>query len=399
MSPTKKSKKDSRNREDPSRAVFIQREINYSLFKEVLPQVVGLRVESTNPITVYLDSPGGDISFADLISNLVRCPNQDGRSCKMITVASGFVASSAADMLALGDYAIAYPFSQILYHGTRHFDEDHEITLEKIPGLAASLRANNEQYAFRLAARMFRRMVFHIIVNLKERIRPGDLIGPSELFNAKQIDGFLGILKERLKAQSSLLNNTATKQNKFKELVATLRAKDGHGGGIDASDQPGLFKHLLDVELSANPGKELIHLLPVVEDDYVQIRDFFFGRYVRNLTSIISNSGKTFLSPNESEQLKEVERKGKKEATMFLLNTVSPRLEPLWFFVVSLCRSLQEGEYPMTAEEAYWCGLVDEVVGTKLPCMRTEVNEASSNEQSPPSSQSQPGDLPSTLPP
>ena len=43
----------------------------------------------------------------------------------------------------------------------------------------------------------------------------------------------------------------------------------------------------------------------------------------------------------------------------------------MWHIVVSICRVLQSGEYPLTPEDAYWMGLVDEVVGSQLPCMRT----------------------------
>jgi hypothetical protein len=54
----------------------------------------------------------------------------------------------------------------------------------------------------------------------------------------------------------------------------------------------------------------------------------------------------------------------------YIVNTVSPRLEPLWFLAVSLARTLQEGEFPLNTTEAYWLGLVDEVVGSGLPCLR-----------------------------
>jgi hypothetical protein len=54
----------------------------------------------------------------------------------------------------------------------------------------------------------------------------------------------------------------------------------------------------------------------------------------------------------------------------YIIKTVSPRLEPLWFLVISLARTLQEGEFPINPEEAYWLGLIDEIVGSKLPSLR-----------------------------
>jgi hypothetical protein len=340
-----------------------------------------LRGESAEPICVYIDSNGGDIFFADLLTNLIRCPNQDGVRCQMITIASGFVGSCAADMLALGDYAIAYPFSQIHYHGTRQ--HDNEITLQKIPFLAASLRATNEQYAFRLAYRMFKRMVFHMMIFVSGKINPNstqikDLFA---FYEDHKIGEFIAHLKVKLKDQPVLLNATLARQEKFRKLVASLRAGDNKT--IDTKNQSELFKHLLDLEVKENPGQSIMEILPKVEEDFAQIRDFFFGMYQRNLQSIVQESCMVFLAPEELAQLQQEKSKGDKEAQVYILKTVSPRLEPLWFFVISLCRALQEGEFPMDPEHAYWAGLVDEINGANLPSMRA-TNEAfmsASNEQ------------------
>jgi hypothetical protein len=46
-------------------------------------------------------------------------------------------------------------------------------------------------------------------------------------------------------------------------------------------------------------------------------------------------------------------------------------MHPLWYFVVSLFRLLQQGEFTLTPRDAYWLGIVDEVIGaTDLPCPR-----------------------------
>jgi hypothetical protein len=54
-----------------------------------------------------------------------------------------------------------------------------------------------------------------------------------------------------------------------------------------------------------------------------------------------------------------------------LIKKVRPILEPMWSFFVALCHALQEGENELTAKDAFWLGLVDEVQGdSDLPCMR-----------------------------
>ena len=37
----------------------------------------------------------------------------------------------------------------------------------------------------------------------------------------------------------------------------------------------------------------------------------------------------------------------------------------LWSFFVALCHALQEGENELTATDAFWLGLIDEVMGVK----------------------------------
>ncbi len=57
-----------------------------------------------------------------------------------------------------------------------------------------------------------------------------------------------------------------------------------------------------------------------------------------------------------------------------LVKKVRPTLEPMWSFFVALCHALQEGENELTARDAYWLGLVDEVMGVaELPSMRVIV--------------------------
>jgi hypothetical protein len=45
------------------------------------------------------------------------------------------------------------------------------------------------------------------------------------------------------------------------------------------------------------------------------------------------------------------------------IDAVRPHFQPLWSFFVALCHALQEGENELTATDAFWLGLIDEIVG------------------------------------
>jgi hypothetical protein len=53
-----------------------------------------------------------------------------------------------------------------------------------------------------------------------------------------------------------------------------------------------------------------------------------------------------------------------------LVEMVRPMLQPIWSFFVALCHALQEGENRLTATDAYWLGLADEVIGENLMSLR-----------------------------
>jgi hypothetical protein len=40
-----------------------------------------------------------------------------------------------------------------------------------------------------------------------------------------------------------------------------------------------------------------------------------------------------------------------------------PVIQPIWLFFVALCHILQERDNVLTAADAYWLGLIDEVIG------------------------------------
>src|SRR4051812_12350164 len=115
---------DPRFRENPERGVFATQDINNDLFNTLAPQIMRLRQSSREPICLYIDSVGGSVFYAQRLLDLITAPTQDGDVPRLISVAIGFAASSAADLLALGDYAIAYPSAVIYYHGTRESREE-----------------------------------------------------------------------------------------------------------------------------------------------------------------------------------------------------------------------------------------------------------------------------------
>lgn len=137
-----------------------------------------------------------------------------------------------------------------------------------------------------------------------------------------------------------------------------------------------ILKHLLDFELSEKKPSHWTFSaggFDLFASDFRKLADFLFGKHHGVLEDHIKGFGVLFLNP---EQMREAELKRAEnpmEADTWVKSAVRPVIEPLWHFVVALCRLLQQGENRLTAEDGYWLGLVDEVVGARLPSLRLVV--------------------------
>ncbi len=104
-------------RPNADRSIFLNDLLGPDLLKKLTPEILKLQASGHEPITLYIDSFGGNTFYAAALRGLLRSPNQDGLFCSLITVATGFAASSAADLLVAGNYAIAYQHARVVCHG------------------------------------------------------------------------------------------------------------------------------------------------------------------------------------------------------------------------------------------------------------------------------------------
>ena len=145
-------------------------------------------------------------------------------------------------------------------------------------------------------------------------------------------------------------------------------------GAKPAEIQVQVFKFILDYEMTREredqwelSGGGLIE----VERDFNQFIDYFLGEYRQHLEALIPELGDLFLDDNGLAEWKQLKDRNTQEKTTWLRTNVEPKMHPLWYFVVSLFRLLQQGEFYLTPRDAYWLGIVDEVIGdTDLPCPR-----------------------------
>src|SRR5580698_11665671 len=99
-------------------------------------------------------------------------------------------------------------------------------------------------------------------------------------------------------------------------------------------------------------------------DDFFLLNEYMANNNSERLKGWCTSFGKWTLPKEQMAEIDAIDDKDKQLEK--LIESVRPILQPVWSFFVALCHALQEGENELTAIDAYWLGLVDEVIGEEL---------------------------------
>jgi hypothetical protein len=241
--------------------------------------------------------------------------------------------------------------------------------------LASSLRRTNEFFAVRLARRAFPRFALRL-TQLKDAF--------AEFTNLKRpisgiaaISGLINELNRNLSRENWRLVREALRRQR---IIRDLNLSVGkHLGRFKDSSKMTPSKFESEMLKAVVNYKVKIHKkdkwllsgvgLREVCEDFDLLHDFHFGSQRRDLNRLVSVFNIMFLS---KEQQKEYEQlvATKDEKRKWLEERSESKLEPLWYFMVSLCRLLQSDDFDLDPKEAYWLGLIDEIPGSNLPNLR-----------------------------
>ncbi|MCE0484296.1 MAG: ATP-dependent Clp protease proteolytic subunit [Methylacidiphilales bacterium] len=361
-------------RENPSRCVYLTGPINQDLVNRLTSKINELRCASSDPITVYIDSPGGSTSHAHTIRRLIKAPNPDGVRCRLIAVVTGSAASAAADFLALADYAYAFGHTDILFHGVRQ-DPDAFLTVEDAHLLATNLQESNEFYAMRLARSAFARFILRISQLQDEFLKYRNTTGE----HSEALDGLLGALRAKLTpANREAVKSAHQKQKIIEELNVSvnksIRKKKKFQNFSQSQMEVLIFEAILRYKQAKHAKDRVEWLLSKygieeITQDFRLLADFFWGKPKRDMAELMDMYGELLLSDELQKAYKEL-KETEENRTKWLYQHSNKPILPLWYFMVSLCRILQTADFSFDPREAYWLGFVDEVPGSNLPNMR-----------------------------
>jgi ATP-dependent protease ClpP protease subunit len=386
MSGQEPIRRDPKYRPNYNRSVTISGVIDNELVARLLPEIVRLQSISRNSITVYIDSPGGDTECAKMLLDALRASDQDrSEPCRLITVALGEASSAASDILMAGDYALAYPYSRILCHGTRHIiDQPTALTKDDAAAVAKQMAGLDEGFAITLARNcsdrfMFRFSSFWLSLDKFDKGGPG-LFGYVNSVTSKNIaESMISILKcgyvnKAILEQLAMAGQTANEVASFANnpnLMEALKISD-------ELKRKALIQTAILNDALANVSSETS--FANLETRYFLLCDFFEHHHREMISKLKTRWLEDFCNdPLHDAAYLKTRRTGfssDEDWWKAVFQYMDTMCFSLWFLFVFFCRQLQTGDFPMTATEAYWLGLIDEVIGVDLPSPRILVENA-----------------------
>lgn len=364
-------------RPNPLRSISLNGEINQDLVYRLTPSIIRLQHESRDPITVYIDSPGGSVASASSILRLLRTPALDtSLPSRVITVVTSLAASAAAILLTSGDYAVAFPGSLIHFHGVRT-SRQNPITVEEAADVAKDLKAGNEASAVALARS---RNFFFRFLSLRSDFDDYRAKNPNV---ATEKDCFIGMISERLTPLGlEVIKKAEIRYKRYESLSERIFGASAIQKQLklmQKSEMPEnyrkleaeMLKVIISFEISSNKNNSHWTFADVglaqLTDDFYLLNEYI-GQHKNDWIEEFCGYWKDIiLDEVETEAIARLPEEERKAARV---QKITPVLLPLWLFFGAVCHVPQEEENPLTPHDAFWLGLVDEVSGANLPTLR-----------------------------
>jgi hypothetical protein len=194
-------------------------------------------------------------------------------------------------------------------------------------------------------------------------------------------DPYKGLLVECIRKTSWLcglvrkFHGVAESRRNLPPLVrAALKKVEMKEDGPNLEDELSLFNILLASKIRENRGWLTNEDFTELEEDFQQLNAmaYFQDEALERLIKLSD----LFMSPKDMEFFMKytyedtADPKIRKKCDE-ILGRAYEKIEPLWAFSLTLCRELTRGEHPISPEDAWWLGLIDEALGSPSLTRRT----------------------------
>jgi len=161
------------------RIIILDKEVNERSTSELIAKIILLNLTSTKPITLLINSTGGDMYSAFGLIDVLR----DSKA-PIFTVCIGLAASAAALILSAGHKRYALPSTQIMVHcHWQAYNDTSALTHHEL-----MIEAKQSEYMFALNRKYYENVTGLSSDDVKQMLDRDTYISPTEAKNLKLID-------------------------------------------------------------------------------------------------------------------------------------------------------------------------------------------------------------------
>jgi len=355
-------------RPGPARTVKISGPLTMAAAKRAAAALRRLAQASTEPIALHIQSGGGEVEAFYHLAGVMENLRVKGKRCKVFTVARN-TRSAATFLLLAGHRAYALPKAQLGLHGTRSSLPKNRQAFTRETALALAMRLDRENRS--IARLIAKHMIFRMAARQRE-LRQGRVRPPTQT-PLKSLGKLTGQIAKKLASPDA--QRVLRESFERLKLVLALSTSFPLESQLDpprilGAKEAKIFQDAIAYELAANrrknwrldatAGAELLM-------DYLLAKDFLPGGHLKLAERVARKYGRDFLSTSDTKVYAHLERQSPIQADAFLIKTTLPQALGLWYFTMTLCHRLLAGAYDLSAHDAYWLGLVDEVLTAESP--------------------------------
>ena len=320
---------------NPSRSVMLHGALWKNAALRLAAEIQLLRKRSQDPIIVHIRSGGGEVDvFYDLVK-LFKAEEHGATGHKIITIGHN-VRSAATYLLVIGHYAYAAKATKLHFHGVRCRNGKgwKTSTREKSLALAIKLDSENRKIAMLMTGKVYPRLAARYLGS-KVKISPKKPHRPLIL-----LERFIQEISEHLSSDKprKLLYEAFDRLRLLSGLKPQLfPTRKLQQTACLAANEAALYQAIIAFELGDNRENGWA-LRPEVAAEMMM--DYFLAR------DILHGAGFSF-SPSP------VFEPGSK------MGLIDWHLQCL---SLAFCQRLLMGEHAIDANDAYWLGLIDDVL-------------------------------------
>jgi len=272
---------------------------------------------------------------------------------------------------------VAYPESTIFYHGVRQTLAT-PVTVEFGSALTERLKISNDQSAMALARKTEWRFMFRFVMMTPEFTTLRQTTNRPSL---TPLDSFIELISQNLSWYANeLVKRARERHGRYHKLLdGALAAAYKNKVLLKPQQRPAqvesaIIKKIIDFEVRAHKNEPDWSFrtggLARLNDDYFLLNEYISSSQSDHFKKLCKRWGPFALTPQETEGIMALPDDAAREEAR--LEKARRYFQPVWAFLVALCHALQEGEENyLTALDAYWLGLIDEVIGfPELKSMR-----------------------------